>query len=562
MRILFFLCLFFGFLGYSQTKNKNDYFNSPVKFPLELSGTFGELRSNHFHSGLDIKTKGQEGAEVFVAAPGVISRIKISHFGYGKALYVKHGNGQTSVYAHLKEFAPKIEAYVKKRQYAKEFFEIELYPKDSILTLEKDELLAYSGNTGGSGGPHLHFEIRDAYSRPLNPLKYDLEVKDTVAPVIQNLFLYQAKGQDMALSQTPMQLNITQTDMHTYQALPVATNGKIGFGIQAFDRQNGSSNQNGVYSYQLIVNGQSVFTMEMNRFSFSETRYINQLTDYSYYQTNNDRIARLFILKNNPLSIYDKTVNHGFLEVQKEMSYNVEIILKDFQQNTTTIQIPLTYSTQQQDNNKDITNAKGITVDANDLFTFNKGIFDVYIPKKVLYEDATITIDTEGSTLYLHKDVIPLHKKITIAADVSNYKPEDRSKLYFGELTENGKVYYSTTSLKGTRLSTKTRNFGTYGIYTDSIPPVITPVNFDKDRWISYETELKLKIDDMETGIQSYKATLNGKFILTEYDYKTGMLIYKFKDAIIDTAQNNLEVIVLDKVGNRTVLNTTFYRKP
>ena len=155
-----FLCLFLK--SFSQEDIPQDYFESPLEIPLILSGTFGELRSNHFHSGMDIKTHQQTGLNVLASASGYVSRIKVSHFGYGKALYVQHPNGYTSVYAHLKEFAPEIEAYIKERQYAKESYEIEVFPEADELPVKQGEVIAYSGNSGGSGGPHLHFEIRDS----------------------------------------------------------------------------------------------------------------------------------------------------------------------------------------------------------------------------------------------------------------------------------------------------------------------------------------------------------------------------------------------------------------
>ncbi|NND10141.1 MAG: M23 family metallopeptidase, partial [Flavobacteriaceae bacterium] len=165
MRILgvvFLLCHSFGI---AQSKYPQDYFRKPLDIPLVLSGTFAELRSNHFHSGLDIKTKQREGLKVYASAPGYVSRIKISHWGYGKALYITHPNGYTSVYAHLQKFSEKIEEYVKEKQYEKESFTLELFPSAEELQIESDEIVAFSGNTGGSGGPHLHFEIRDNKER-------------------------------------------------------------------------------------------------------------------------------------------------------------------------------------------------------------------------------------------------------------------------------------------------------------------------------------------------------------------------------------------------------------
>ena len=166
----------------AQIKYPEDYFIKPLKIPLILSGTFGELRSNHFHSGLDIKTQQRVGLNVHSSAKGYVSRIKIAHWGYGKAIYITHPNGYTTVYAHLKKFAPKIEAYVKKHQYEKESYTIHLFPEANDLVVEKDEIIAYSGNSGGSGGPHLHYEIRDGSAKPINPMFFGVEIPDTRIP--------------------------------------------------------------------------------------------------------------------------------------------------------------------------------------------------------------------------------------------------------------------------------------------------------------------------------------------------------------------------------------------
>ena len=167
-----------------------DYFSNPIDGKIILSGTFAELRTNHFHSGIDIKTKGIEGLNVFSSAEGYVSRIKVSHFGYGKALYITHPNGFTTVYAHLKKFSPKIEEYVKSKQYEIEEYEIQLFPKKETLKINKSELIAFSGNTGGSSGPHLHFEIRDSKERPINPMLFGIKVDDSIKPSIYDLYAY------------------------------------------------------------------------------------------------------------------------------------------------------------------------------------------------------------------------------------------------------------------------------------------------------------------------------------------------------------------------------------
>src|SRR6056300_1506674 len=190
MRFLPILFLVISIASRAQNNYPQDYFSSPLEIPLILSGTFAELRSNHFHSGLDIKTQQRRGLKVKASANGFVSRIKVSHYGYGKALYITHPNGYTTVYAHLQKFSPDIEAYVKKQQYNKESYEIELFPAVGVLPVAKDSFVAYSGNSGGSGGPHLHFDIRDKQERPMNPLLFGIDIKDTSFPIVKSLYAY------------------------------------------------------------------------------------------------------------------------------------------------------------------------------------------------------------------------------------------------------------------------------------------------------------------------------------------------------------------------------------
>ncbi|MBT8321665.1 MAG: M23 family metallopeptidase, partial [Eudoraea sp.] len=264
--------LFFG-----QSQYPKEVFRSPLDIPIILAGTFGELRSNHFHSGIDIKTQQRQGLPVFSIADGTITRIKISHWGYGKALYIAHPNGYTSVYAHLKKFSPEIEEYVKKIQYQKQSYEVELFPDFGEIKVKKDSVVAYSGNTGGSSGPHLHFEIRNSINeKPTNPLLYGLEVRDATNPSLVSLHAYPL-SQEAQVNQSNerVQLSYSKQADGTYLAEKVKALGTIGFGVNAFDRQDLAANKNGVFAIEQRVNGKVYTDFDFDSFSFSETRYIN-----------------------------------------------------------------------------------------------------------------------------------------------------------------------------------------------------------------------------------------------------------------------------------------------
>ena len=326
---LFIFLISFGFL-HAQSSYPTDYFVKPLEIPLVLSGTFGELRSNHFHAGLDIKTQQRVGFNVIAAADGYVSRIKVSHWGYGKALYITHPNGYTTVYGHLKKFSPKIEAYVKKYQYQKKSFEVQLYPKASELKFNQGEVVALSGNSGSSGGPHLHFEIRDSKAITINPMLFGIKLPDHKNPTIQNAYTY-TKNDTSQVNQSNKNVKLVLNRQANGDILAntIYAYGDIGIGINAYDRLDGAINHNGIYDLEMDVNGKKVFQFTWNKFSFSESRYINSYIDYEKYSKLNQRVQKCFV--NHPankLSMYKTLVDKGFFNVKDSLDYQVTITCK------------------------------------------------------------------------------------------------------------------------------------------------------------------------------------------------------------------------------------------
>lgn len=545
----------------AQNSLPQDYFQNPLDVPIVLAGTFGELRSNHFHSGLDIKTQQREGLEVKASAAGYISRINIQHYGYGKALYIQHPNGYTTVYGHLQKLSPKLKEYLRKQQYAKESYEIELFPEPGELAVEQGELIAYSGNTGGSGGPHLHFEIRDGSQRPMNAQMFGLDVPDNKKPMIEGLFAYPL-GDDAHVnnSQERQKLRLIPLNDGTYTVNQVEACGEIGFGISTVDQQDGAYNHNGVFKIEANLNGDQIFAANFDKFSFAETRHLNQLIDYEYYANHRSRVQKLFRTPNNPLSIYGELSNEGKLNVKDSLDYQYTIKVTDFKGNEKLVKIPIKGQISDNIKKRDKKETEYLASASNGLSAKGEKA-DVYIPGGSLYEDAYLDINFSGDTVEVHKDEIPVHKNFTIGFDVSEYPAEEREQLFIARLSDSGRRSYSTTYKKGNRFTTGTRTFGKYTLAKDTTAPRVSPANFYDGQWISGNETLKVKISDDLSGIEAYRATVNGKFILMEYEYKNNTLTHYFSDEILTETENDLKVIVTDNVGNTTTYTAKFYRK-
>ncbi len=561
MKNILLLFLFFSGTINSQNNIPNNYFDNPIDIPLILSGNFGELRSDHFHSGLDIKTQQREGIPVYAPADGYVKRIKISHYGYGKALYILHPNGFTTVYAHLQKYSGAIQEYVKKTQYEKETFILELFPDEDQLLVKKGELIAFTGNSGSSGGPHLHFEIRDASSRPMNPMLFGINISDTKKPIVNSVFVYPiSEDSQINKSQNPVKLRLILQKNGSYKTENIFAYGKIGFGVSTDDQQNGASNKNGVYNIKTIYNGEEKFNVLFEKFSFAETRYLNRYIDYTYFKTNRIRVQKLFRQNNNPLSIINGNSSDGYITIEEGFTSVFTIEITDYKKNKTLISIPIK-GKKQDIINPFVDKKNGDYIYADQATSITKGKFSVYIPANSLYENTYLNIEVKGDTLKVHEDIIPVHKNITITVDVSNYNESDLDKLYLGRINYKGEPYYNTTYRKGTKLSTKTRTLGSYVLVIDTTAPTIKPVNFSDKKWLTKNNTLKVKIEDDLSGISSYRATINGNFILMEYNYKKDVLTYDFDDNIILDSENNLKVIVVDNVGNNATFEATFFRK-
>jgi len=559
--LIFFLFLFSTFIN-AQDIYPQDYFAPPLEGETILAGTFGELRSNHFHSGLDIKTKQREGLKVHAAASGYVSRIKIAHFGYGKALYITHPNGYTTVYAHLQRFSDKIESFIKKKQYEQESFEIEVFPTNNELILTKGEVIAYSGNTGSSSGPHLHYEIRDNLERPINPLLFGIKVKDSKKPIVRSIYAYPINElSHVNNSNLKQKLRLIPLQNGDYKVEDIKAHGKIGFAINTIDRQDLAANKNGVYKIETALNGMSNFTINFKRFSFDETKHLNRLIDYPHYSEEKERLQKLFLDTNNPLSMYENLVDDGYVMIYDSIASLYKIKVEDFEGNTTIIDLNINGDTTPvTETAPNFTSQYYINREENVILEKDKITVD--IPKETFYDNFFMDFQVHSDTVKVHDNNKAASKYFTINYDITGYSQEDLKQLYIARLVGwNDFPSYSSTKQKDNVLYTRTNDLGTYCLARDTVAPIIEPVNFTDGKWMSKYRFLKLKIEDKLTGISNYRATVNGKWILMEYDYKTDMLVHDFKDNVVKDTNNNLKVIVTDNVGNSTTFEATFHRK-
>lgn len=560
-----FITILFLSLFINDLKSQSNQ-NFVMDLPIKLSGTFGELRTNHFHSGIDIKTNRVEGLNIYSYEKGYISRIQVSTYGYGKAIYITHPDGKITVYAHLSKFSEKIQNYVKDIQYKRKKFAIKVYPKESEILIEKNEIIGYSGNTGSSSGPHLHFELRDKNNMPINPLKYrNIEIIDTIIPSLKGVYYKELKYNNGKLEDNYSRfkkIKFIENVNGKYLTDTIYTNGVIGFGVNSFDLMNNSNNVYGLNKIITKINDSVNFKINFDKFSFDEWTYINTYVDYAYFKRTNEKIQKLYIENINPLNLYDRSLGDGALKLNdsKNILINYKIILFDFNNNTTVINIPIVFTDQrkeeifQKKGNINIQNNLDKKIRLENYFVeFKKGTFDY---------NTSLTISESNNTINIDNDTIPLRKPFTIKYSLKNIDDSRKKYLYLGMKGPKNYHYFISSEKFNDSIIGHAKKLGKFKILTDSIPPEINFYNLKNDQWISNRKKLTIKIKDNESGIKSFNGWINNKWILLEYESKKNMLTYDFEDKVnSNDSKNELVVSVKDNCGNVSMKKITFYRK-
>ena len=560
-----FLALLLGFVPmFLMAQEKFPQYRNPLDIPIYLSATFGELRPNHLHAGLDIKTQGVEGKKVYAVADGYVSRIGVSPYGYGNVLYITHYDGYTSVYAHLQRFSGKIATYVKQYQYKHQQFASQIYPEKDQFPVKQGDLIAYSGNSGGSGGPHLHFEIRHTVSeKPVNPMYFGYKIEDHVKPLIQGVAVYPV-GEKSTLEGDiqPMYFSVDGENgkYSLKDRVSVNANGEVAFGIRTFDQVGTSTNKNGPYLYELFLDDVLAFQVEADSFSYSEPRYVNSLLDYRHYKQKKTSYVRTETDPYNRLHMIEK--RNGTITVEEGDTVNVCFKISDYVGNSSTARFllvgtaPVMVERPEHRRSEYFVKADGTM---NSEITIED--FSVSMEKGTFFRDEWVQTgqrDEKGccSRIYRFGD----DEMTTFKAFTVRIRPEkrwaDHSKMYIAYIENSGKVSSLGGKMKNGCMEVTTRSMGEFTIKIDSVAPQVSATNFKKGQAVNKLKSLRFKITDDMTGIETYNIYLNDVWVLGQYDAKNNLLYYEV-DSHLKKGTNNVKVVVTDGVGNTKTLKTS-----
>ncbi|HHW80371.1 MAG TPA: M23 family metallopeptidase [Bacteroidales bacterium] len=541
--------------GYAQ-------YAEPLNIPPALSAGFGELRNNHFHSGIDFKTQQVVNKPIFAVADGYISRISVSPGGYGLALYIDHPElGHTSVYGHLNSFAKHIAQYVEEKQYQQESYRVNLFPEPHELPIAKGQQIALSGNTGSSGGPHLHFEIRNTNTQaPIDPLQYVAQkVVDTRSPDLRGIAFYPINTEGVVNgTTTPTRLTIYKSKAGTPLPLQkeITAWGKIGVGVKAYDRMDEQNNIYGVKHIRLFVDNTLTFSSTIDEFRFDETRMLNSFVDFEDWRNNKSFFMKSFIEPGNTLRIYNNSLD-GYITIDQERDYAMRYELEDHHGNITTYRFTVKGTPQ------DMPLAP-ICQHPMAWNTFNRYAhydFMLTIPQGNLYSSFCFqhtSTPQQGNSYYsnihtVHNTPVPLHQNGNIWIKICSDTLPQRNKYgvvrinkgnqrdsWMGGTYKNGGVELTINEL-GNR----------YAISMDTIPPKIEPL--DPQTW-KQNGRIRIKLTDNLSGIASFRGTIDGEFVLFKHDSKSTIYTYTFnRQRLGELPIKQFRFVATDGVGNEAV---------
>ena len=560
------ICLFTFNFSFAQIIPLEKYFLVPIDTPWVLSGTFGEIRTNHFHSGLDISTNEVEGLDVFAAADGYVSRIKVAPDGFGKALYITHPNGYVTVYGHLRRYNDTIEKVVLEEQYRKESFAVEIFPEKNRLPVKKGETVAFSGNTGGSTGPHLHFEIRDEKTEePLNVLDFGYTFPDTIPPKIKSIVIYPVNGNgniNHTCAKKIIPLVKSGQGYIAADSFLVTVSGDIVFGIETFDTQLQNGNGLGIKSIEGWIDENKFYSYSINRFRFDETKYVNANIDYAERILNGKKIIMCNRLPADNFSGLKDTGR--ILNFISDGTHKLVFKVTDFRNNVSEAVFTFKSAAKTLPCLVPSENDTTFFIAYNKSFKKNNKDFSISTGRMpFIYNDEYIVISERETNKNLFSKIykigepaIPIHNAFNLSI-----KPEKLPKWLFAKalivkIDNLGNISSAGGSYADEFVSASVSSFGNYAVVVDTVPPVIKATNLSS-RSGKGKIFLRIKISDNLSGIATYRATLNKKWFLMEYDTKSGTLTGQ--QPISEKGKYSFELVVTDKKGNKakhsTVMN-------
>lgn len=545
--ILLFMAMFAAVLGVSAQEKPQ--FSVMFDFPIYLSGNFGELRSNHFHSGLDFKTQGVVGKPIKCVADGYICRAKVETGGYGQAVYVMHDNGYMTVYGHLDRFTGAISKRIRDYQYANETFSVDLNFTPDQYRVKTGDIIAYAGNTGYSFGPHLHFEVRDSsgneYHDPMQFFKK--RVKDRKPPKALALSVYPKEKRGVVKgADAPFYMDADGDRFND----TVEVWGKVGIGVKAFDYMDGTNNKYGVRTIRLYVDGRKVFESVLDKFNYAENRLINSWVDYPRLVRNGDRFQKLFLDDNMPLEALSCGDDRGWLTVDEERCYDVKVHLEDYHGNRSVYGCVL--------RGKSSAIMCIPTRDEKLYWTrvniINRDGMNLLIPVKELFNDCMVKVDVKGTgnisgRYSIGDETIPFWHGADISIKVKDGCCVDTSKMYIGRRS-SGKVVYVGGKYNNGWMNATIRSLGEYEVFADTAGPRLVAKN--EKQWMKRGC-IEFGMSDAETAIGSFRGTLDGRFVLFRYSSKESSLTLDLKAENVSRGKHILKVVAVDVLGNETV---------
>jgi hypothetical protein len=539
-----------------------DVFQYPLDLSPSTAGSFGELRANHFHSGLDFRTNRQIGHPVHAAMYGYVSRLRVQLGGFGNAVYLTHPNGYTTVYGHLDHLTPELAKAVRKYQYEHQSFEVDFRLQPFQFPVTKGQLIAISGNTGASGGPHLHFEIRDSLTEEtVNPQLLGLTIADQIPPTITGVSVYHLNGKPFSENTPRNSFAVTGAGGSYRLAQPQTLNlsGEIGFGITAYDQNSSSVNHNGIYSLELKLDGRTVYTFAVERFAFDQTHAINGYIDYPEYLKSHRWIQKCFVPPGSNISLYPQSENRGLMTFNDTLQHDVEYVVKDIAGNTSTVKLKVQSSIPK---DRPVTTFAGARFRYDQRNEFNRGPVKVVVVPGNLYDDVDFMYSllpqkpgAFSATHRVHNKYTPIHASydLWIKPDASLGSLANKAVIVNAQSGSVGGIYQDGY------IKAKPAAFGDFYIKVDTIAPVITPINIHNGSNLSAVHSITLRASDNLSGIKSYRAEIDGKWVLLEQDYKTRIFRYTFDDSI-GTGEHQLKFTVTDSKDNASTYTATFNR--